>query len=301
MIVFSRFLRYFVEVARVGSIRRAAEVLNISASAIDRQILRAEEEMGAALFERLPTGLRPTAAGELLLSSAQAWRKDFDLVQARIGDLSGLRRGKVAIVCIEALSSGFIPDLVRRIRAEFPAVSFSLNTLDNVRIAAALIAGEADFGLMLNPQSSKDLTVRAFVEVPVGLVTPPDHPLARQAFARFNQIAGQPMVIPQEPLALADLVRALAQATGVRLDAAAGADNIQMIKSLVQQGVGIGVLSWLDAMTEVRAGSLAFTPLSDKVLKPLTLSLCVVPSRQLSNAALMALSRIEASLSGLKP
>lgn len=63
---FSRFAHYFIAVARCGSLRRAAEQLHISASAINRQILQAEEAFGTPLFERLPEGLRMTTAGELL-------------------------------------------------------------------------------------------------------------------------------------------------------------------------------------------------------------------------------------------
>jgi DNA-binding transcriptional LysR family regulator len=68
VLTFSRFTRYFMEVARLGSLRRAAEVLHVSASAIDRQILLAEQKYETALFERLPSGMRldsrrRTAAG----------------------------------------------------------------------------------------------------------------------------------------------------------------------------------------------------------------------------------------------
>jgi hypothetical protein len=63
--VFSRFARYFDAVARLGSIRRAAEQLAVSPSAIDRQLSHAEDELGARLFERLPRGLRLTASGEM--------------------------------------------------------------------------------------------------------------------------------------------------------------------------------------------------------------------------------------------
>lgn len=300
MFVFSRFLRYFVEVARSGSIRKASERLNVSASAIDRQILQAEAELGAALFERLPTGLRMTAAGELLLNAAKTWQRDFEQLRTRVGDFRGLRRGHVRIACIEALSRGFMPEMVAGIYREFPGISFTLKVFDNVEVMRMLVEGEMDFGLMLNPQTSKDLLVRSFVDIEIGIVTPIGHPLATRKSIRFSEVAGHPMVAPQEPLALAELLRALANATNVGMQVVAGSDNVQMIKSLVQSGIGIGVLSWLDVMTEVQAGGLAFVKLADPVLRPLNLSLCVVPSRQLSTAALMALSRIEASLGSLR-
>lgn len=72
---FSRFAHYFIAVARCGSLRRAAEQLHISASAINRQILQAEEAFGTPLFERLPEGLRMTTAGELLYDNLLRWRK----------------------------------------------------------------------------------------------------------------------------------------------------------------------------------------------------------------------------------
>jgi DNA-binding transcriptional LysR family regulator len=67
MPVFSPFIRYFDEVARQGSIRKAADRLNVAPSAVNRQILKLEDELGAPLFERLPRGLRLTAAGEILI------------------------------------------------------------------------------------------------------------------------------------------------------------------------------------------------------------------------------------------
>ncbi len=72
MLPSSRFSHYFLEVARNGSLRKAAEQLHVSASAINRQILQAEEELGIRLFERLPDGMRLTSAGELLLDDVRA-------------------------------------------------------------------------------------------------------------------------------------------------------------------------------------------------------------------------------------
>ena len=77
MPAFSRFLRYFMTVGRLGSIRRAADELNVSASAIARQILNVEAEIGAPLFERLPSGLRLTAAGEIMMAAGGRWQKNM--------------------------------------------------------------------------------------------------------------------------------------------------------------------------------------------------------------------------------
>ncbi|WP_179208886.1 LysR family transcriptional regulator [Salinicola salarius] len=69
-------LRYFEEVARQGSLRKAAERLHVAASAVNRQILKLEAELGVPLFERLPRGLRLSAAGELMLYQIRQWQRD---------------------------------------------------------------------------------------------------------------------------------------------------------------------------------------------------------------------------------
>jgi DNA-binding transcriptional LysR family regulator len=299
LVAFSRFTRYFAEVARVGSLRRASERLNVSASAIDRQILRAEEEFGMPLFERLPGGLRPTAAGELLLDATRRWSADYRRLQGQMADLVGLRRGVVRIAVIDALAKGFLAAEVARMRADFSGVEFEIRGLENAAVLAAIASGEVDFGLMLNPQSASDVVVRAYREVVLGFVTPPGHPLAAAPRRRFSASVGYPMIVPAEPLAVADPLRALQGAAGVTIEAAVASDNIQMIKSLVRAGVGVGVLSSIDVMDETSVGELAFTPISDPVLRPMSLGLCVAQARQLSVAASLFLGRAEAALSRL--
>ena len=299
MPAFSRFLRYFMAVGRHGSIRRAADELNVSASAIDRQILAAEAELELRLFERLPTGLRLTAAGELMMSAAIRWHKGLGDLRAQMDDLRGLRRGHVDIAMIDALDRGLIPRLVRRVQVDHPGISIGLKLFDNQKVHAAIVAGEVDFGMYLGPASSRDLLVRAHAEVVLGLVMQPDHPLGSKAERRFADTAGYPMVVPAEPLALCQQVAALQRATGVPMEIAATSDNIQMIKSLVLEGVGVGILTSLDVISEVSSGRLCFRRISDPVVRPLALALCTSPSRQLSSSALLVLGYLESAFNEL--
>jgi DNA-binding transcriptional LysR family regulator len=298
---FSRFLRYFIAVARVGSIRKAAEELHISASAIDRQILLGEAQLGVKLFERQRAGLRLTTAGEFMLNAARKWTREFETVCVGLEDLRGLRRGDVHIAIIEALTKGFVPRAIQRLKAEHPFIQAKITVLDNVQVAAAITSGAVDFGVILNPRTSRDLMVRAHAEVQLGLVTQTTHPLAGKKSVRFSVCAEQPIVAPTEPLALCEQIHGLEAATGVTLNTVAESDNIQMIKSLITHGLGLGVLTWLDVADEVRRGELAFIPLSHASLQPLTLAVCIDPARQLSAAARLLLGWVETELGEFVP
>jgi len=299
MPAFSRFLRYFMVVGKLGSIRKASEELNVSASAIDRQILRAEMDLGVPLFERLPTGLRLTAAGEIMMAAGRRWQKNLLDVTAQIDDLRGLKRGHVDIAVIDALAKGYVPAIILSIQRQYPGISIGLKVLENDRVRQSIARGDVDFGIFLEPQSYKDLTVRAFVDVVLGFVTPVGHPLSQTLEARFSSCAGEKLVVPAEPLAVCQQVAVLEGVTGLTMDKAVSCDNIQMIVSLVTQGVGVGILTSLDVIPAVASGQLAFTRITDAILRPMTLALCTVSARTLSHAARIVLTELENSFQQL--
>lgn len=293
MPAFSRFLRYFMAVGRSGSIRKAADILNVSASAIDRQILNVEADLGMPLFERLSTGLRLTAAGEILMASGERWQKSLADVRAQIEGLRGLKRGHVDIAIIDALTKGYLPATLQSIRERYPGITISVRVLTNDAVRTAMTSGEVDFGIFFEPQSFRNITVRAFVDVVLGLVTPAGHPMGSRNEVRFSTCVDEPLVVPAEPLAVSQQVAVLEGITGAVLDKRVASDNIEMIKSLVLQGMGIGILTSLDVIAEVRAGSLSFTKISDTVLRPMTLALCTTASRTPSYAAGLVIAELE--------
>ena len=101
-----RFLKYFDEVARAGSIRQAAERLHVAPSAVNRRIQDLEEELGVPLFERLPRGMRLTSAGELFVQYVRSRASALDEVRSEIEELQGLRRGSVKVVASQYCHCG---------------------------------------------------------------------------------------------------------------------------------------------------------------------------------------------------
>ena len=118
-----RILDYVDEVARAGSIRKAAEQLNVTASAVNRRITDLEEELGAPLFERLPRGVRLTAAGELFVHYLRKQHGEVERMKSQIEDLKGLRRGTVRLACSQALALDFLPRAIAEFRKRTPRSS----------------------------------------------------------------------------------------------------------------------------------------------------------------------------------
>lgn len=113
-------LRYFNAVAKLGSIRKAADRLHVAPSAVSRQIAQLEHELDAILFERSKSGVRLTAAGEVLARQSHRIFRDLDRARAGIDDLRGLRRGDVSLWVIEGFVTGLLPNLLGRLPAPLP-------------------------------------------------------------------------------------------------------------------------------------------------------------------------------------
>ena len=131
---FSRFSDYFIAVAKTGSLRKAADQLYISVSAIHRQIALAEEEFGIDLFERLPNGLKLTLAGELLYADLIKWQKEFQLTRNRFDEIQGLSRGTIDCGLITALSDGFVLDSIQYMYENYPWINFNFHIQDSEKV-----------------------------------------------------------------------------------------------------------------------------------------------------------------------
>jgi DNA-binding transcriptional LysR family regulator len=175
-----RFLSYVDETARCGSIRQAAERLHVAPSAVNRRILDIEEEIGTALFERLPRGMRLTAAGELFVQYIRSRNAALDQVRSAIEDLKGLRRGRVRIVASQALASRFLPEAIASFRAHQAMIDFEVRITDYRQASDALRHYESDLSLVFNPEASADIEPVAGIEQRLVLVMAADHPLSRR-------------------------------------------------------------------------------------------------------------------------
>ncbi|MGF6574219.1 transcriptional regulator, LysR family [Paraburkholderia fungorum] len=299
MITFSRFTNYFSAIVEHGSIRKAAEALHVSASAIDRQVLQAEKEIGAPLFERVPGGLRLTAAGEVFVNLVRGWQRDYRRALTQIDELQGLKRGHIEVAIIDALTEGFVAEVIAKLAVDHPGLTVGVQVLDNDEVARKIVAGDVDFGLLLASESTKDLQIRASANAPLGVAFQPGHSLRDNADVRVSHTLDHKPILPAPPLVISERVTSLFDRHDVDAQRFMACNNTQMMRSLVRQGVGVAVLCWLDVAVDVAAGQMEFRPLKDTHLKPLQLHLCVAARRQLSHGAREVIRYFETGMAGI--
>ncbi|AOI60665.1 LysR family transcriptional regulator [Burkholderia diffusa] len=225
--------RFITEVARRGSIRKTADHLHITPSALTRKIQDFEEELGTPVFERLPQGMRLNAAGELLLRHIRDQSADFERLHTQLSDLAGIRRGHVALACSQAFVDSVLPDEIAAYRAQFPQVTFSLDVRDNVQGVSALANYEADLALLVDPPPSADVREWFVKHQPLCAVVSKSHPLAKTDSVRLRDCLKHPIAMPSQALAIRTLLDEATYRLQLQAEIAVESDSLEFLRSFV--------------------------------------------------------------------
>jgi len=193
---FMTSLRFIDVVAREGSIRKAADKLAITSTALNRRILQIEDEIGQPLFERLPGGVRLNTAGEIFIQHIRSQFADLARVQSQIADLSGIRRGHVQIASGADALRRLLPETIAAYRAAHPAVSFNLARCYGEEAESRLFSLDADIALIFAPIRAAHVHVAATLRQQIHCVMPTDHRLAGREMIRLRDLAGERLVLP---------------------------------------------------------------------------------------------------------
>jgi DNA-binding transcriptional LysR family regulator len=274
-------LLYVDQVARDGSIRKAAERLHLSASAVNRQLLQLEEDLGVSLFDRLPRGVRPTAAGELLLGQIRRWDGESTALKLQLQSLRGGATGVIRIVAPELTTDLLLPEAMRALRERFPRVTFNVFTGDTPRVLSALLNRDADVGLGFNVKPSPRLRIVSSVLPKFGAVMEPKHPLAHRRQVSLTDCAAYPLIVPGEDWIDQTVTQSLFPGGLGDYNVVARGGRAGVLRAFARAGLGITFLTRLEVESDVRSGQLVHVPLSHRRIAVPTLSL-LVPARQTS-------------------
>jgi DNA-binding transcriptional LysR family regulator len=250
-------------VVRAGSIRKAAEDMNLTASALNRRIQTFEQEFGSAIFERLPRGMRLNPAGELLMQHIRSQRTDLARVQSQVADLTGERRGHVSIACSQALLPYFLPKQIALYRASHPSVTFSINVRDRTQAERDLATFNSDLALVFEPVHLVDFEVLYALPQPVNAVFRPDSSLARKQSLRLRDCLTQKLVLPSQAYGVRNLLDQAAKRKGYALTAHVETESFELIRHYVthESAIGFQIPIGLDSR---RQREIIHRPLSDK-------------------------------------
>jgi DNA-binding transcriptional LysR family regulator len=260
----TRIWRYIDEVSRVGSVRQAADRLNMTPSALLRRIQEVEYDLGAPIFERNASGARLTAAGEVLVRWIREQNADLKRVYSQIEELNGLRRGEIRLACSQAVARGLLLEEILSFRQTHPRVRFSISVTDHRTAMHGLLNYDYDLVLIFKPARTAEFLPIISIGQNLVAVMAADHPLAPKQTVRLRECAEYDIALPDPSFSGREIIDERLADTSTKLNVVFEANSFDMLSGFVASTNAITFQIDVGAMNWRRDPRLAVRPVNDQ-------------------------------------
>ncbi|MBP1148433.1 MULTISPECIES: LysR family transcriptional regulator [Methylocaldum] len=237
-----RQLKVFERVARRLSFTRAAEELYLTQPAVSMQIKQFEDVIGLPLFERLGKKIYLTRAGEELYRLSRTISLQLEEAEQLIEELKGTEGGRLAVSVastVHYFAIRLLADFCRR----YPKVKVSFKVTNRKGLLQQLDDNEADIVLMGQPPEDQDLTAEAFMDNPLVVIAPANHPLAGQKSIPLSELNHETFLMREQGSGTRNAVERFLSEKGVQISASMEMNTNGAIKQGVEEGLGLGIVS----------------------------------------------------------
>ena len=268
-------VRLIVNVCDGASLTSGAERTHMSAPAASARLKKVQDRLGTQLFTRTPKGLAPTRAGQIFIRHARLLLGQIDSLGRELQAGRDMPSGSVRMFANTLAMAEFVPAAIERFLLSFSGVSIDLHERGSADIAKALRSGFADVGIL-----SADVADEGFHSVPyrterLVLIAQNGHPLAAQGPVYFAQTLGSAYVGLDEHAPLQTFITNAAAAEGMAMKLRIQAKSFEGLCSLVEAGIGVGVIPEAVARRHSRQLQIDVVQLRDEwSVRPLKIALC---------------------------
>lgn len=256
-------LRVFVVVAGESNVTRAARRLSLSQPALSKQLAELEDSLGTQLFDRLPRGVRLTAAGEMLLVHAGRIFAAERAAEAEIGELIGLRTGSLSIGASTTIGSYLIPGVFGAFHRAHPEIKLELEIANTTAVQAMVADGRTDLGLTEGVVPGEQFTFEVAHYDQMVAIAAPGHPLLRHKSVLAADLARTPFIARERGSGTRDVIERAFAERALRIEPAMALGSTEAVKNAVAAGVGVAIVSRLTVEQELASGRLLLIDVRD--------------------------------------
>ena len=277
---------YLYEAVKTGTVRAAADALDIAPSAVSRQISLLEQELAVTLIERHKRGVSPTQAGTLLIEYFREQRSHQSDVLAKLQEIRGLKRGAINVIMGEGFISDMVSGPIKQFCKKYPEISLVLDLAGTNEVVSAVAADEAEIGLVFNPPVDPKIVSRAIVRQPMYAIVGKDFPLlGKVESVTLKELTSYPMALTHLAFGTRQLVEAAMLIEKIRLTPTITTNSIAILKHFVKSELGFTLLPLFAVTAELANDELYAIPVRNTLLSRSEAHLITRTGRKLSTAA----------------
>lgn len=253
-----RQLRVFESVARHLSYTKAAEELHLTQPAVSMQVRQLEDAIGLPLFEKLGKKIHLTEAGREMFQYSQNISNQLREASEVFESLKGVTRGHLRI-SVATTANHFATRVLAAFTRAFPGTSFSLDVTNRKTLLRQLTENETDLVIMGRPPRDLEVTADVFMDNPLVVIVPPDHPLLEEFSAccvPMSRIQNETFVVRERESGTRIAMERFFNEHGFHLQAGMEMTSNEAIKHAVEAGMGLGIVSIHTIELELETGRL---------------------------------------------
>ena len=252
----------FLEVARLGSVSRAAEALYVTQPTLTARLHSLERDMGHELFVRTRHGMRLSDEGRALLPYAERAVRALRDGRRAIAEVSAGMAGQLVLGVAPHASTYLLPPALERFVALHSRVEIAVRTGHSEEVQQMVLKDEVQLGIG-RALKHPDVELIPFHEEELVLVVAPAHPFARRSDVAMADVGGQQLIMFDRTSSYYEITTAAFVAAGVQTRSMMELDNIEAAKKMVERGLGVALLPRTAVDREAAAGALRVVKVSD--------------------------------------
>ena len=237
-----RQLQIFESVAQHLSYTRASEALHLTQPAVSMQIKQLEQSLGLPLFEQLGKKIFLTEVGNEFSRYANAITTQLDELEQVVNEMKGLQRGRLTIA-VASTANYFAPRLLATFCQQHGEVKVSLDVTNREQLLKSLIENRTDLVIMGQPPKEMDLVAECFMENPLVVIAPAEHPLVAHKRIPVERLPEETFLVREQGSGTRSAVERFFAANQLALSTAMEMSSNEAIKQGVEAGLGLGIVS----------------------------------------------------------
>ena len=254
-----RSIRYFVQIADLGSITRASQHLGIAQPALSRHVRSIEEELGTQLLVRLPRGVRLTGAGLQFLDHCRRIVRELARAREELRTSAEVPKGRVILGLSPTTGPMLLPGVMERVRRQCPQVALKVVEGFSSQLYDSLLTGRVDLAVLTSPEPTRALRLLPLISEPIVVLAPPE-PRGARRFYTLPELSRTPVITTE---AIRSIVDEQLARYGSRLNVTAEVDAVEAIRRLLLRGIGPAVMPLSTFHDDIRAARIAAFQIAD--------------------------------------
>lgn len=275
-------LRYFLEVARCGSIAGAAAAQHVAASAVSRQIAKLEDGLGIALFERQARGMELSEAGRQLAAYANAAALEAERVTTEIRQRSHVGDVTIRLACTEGFAHHFLPLCMAEFKHMRPEARFHLHVERPEEVSRHILEGLAQMALRYTTAQDDRLKTELLTRAPVYAVMCRKHPLAGRRSVSMRDLVNFPLSLGDQGTTVRQLFDAACANAGLHIEPAYVSNHSAAFLPMLPGSQIVALSGYLTLMGQLGGeGGLAAVPFSNPEMRQRSIQVLTLQGRTL--------------------